>query len=91
MARGSRRVLGANNLFAPRLTSNALLVDPNVLTWLRNGRRGIVVVEPERARWQLARAGPLHAASIEQGRALLSALTFTPEILVPASTQRRAA
>ena len=84
-------MLGANNLFAPRLLSDALLVEPDVLSWLRGGRRGIVIIDADKARWQLASAGPLRAASIEHGRALLSALTFTPEILVPASTERRAA
>src|SRR3954447_5089751 len=49
-------MLGANNLFAPRLLSDALLVEPDVLSWLRSGRRGVVIIDAEKARWQLASA-----------------------------------
>lgn len=84
-------MLGANNLFAPRLLSDGLLVEPNVLSWLRSGRRGVVIIDTEKARWQLASAGPLQAASIDHGRALRRALSFRPRIKVPLSTVRLAA
>ena len=84
-------ILGANNLFAPRLLSDALLVEPDVLSWLRSGRRGIVIIDADKARWQLATAGPLQAASIEHGRALRRALSFRPRIKVPLSRARLAA
>ena len=84
-------MLGANNLFAPRLLSDALLVEPDVLSWLRSGRRGVVIIDAEKARWQLASAGPLQAASVDHGRALRRALSFRPHIKVPLSTARLAA
>ena len=84
-------MLGANNLFAPRILSDALLVEPDVLSWLRSGRRGVVIIDAEKARWQLASAGPLQAASVDHGRALRRALSFRPHIKVPLSTARLAA
>ena len=82
---------GLQNLFAPRLLSDALPIAANAMDWLRNERRGVLIIDRERAKWELASAGPLAASSVEHGRALLSALTFYPEILVPASHERLAA
>jgi hypothetical protein len=84
-------MLGANNLFAPRLLSDALLVEPDVLSWVLSGRRGVVIINAEKARWQLASAGPLQAASVDHGRELRRALSFRPRIRIPLSRARLAA
>jgi hypothetical protein len=78
------RVLGQQNVFGPRVGSPALAIHPGPLEWLRADRHGCVLIDAERARWLLTSAGPLLAASIEHGRDLRSALTFSPEILIPA-------
>lgn len=83
--------LGLQNLYEPRLGNDALLVDPDPLAWLRHDRRGVLIINPERAKWELASAGPLLVSTIEQGRQLQSALAHTPEILLPALTERLAA
>jgi hypothetical protein len=85
------RLLGQQHVFGPRIGSNALAIHPSPLEWLRADRRGCVLIDAERARWLLTSAGPLQAASIAHGRELLSALTFHPQILVPASQERLAA
>lgn len=83
---GSVGALGLQNIYAPRLSSNALSIAANALDWLRNERRGVVIVYPMRAKWELASAGPLCAANVSHGLALREALTFSPEIVVPPSS-----
>jgi hypothetical protein len=77
--------LGLQNIFAPRLLNNVLPIATNALDWLRNERRGILIINPVRARWELANAGPLCAANISHGIALREALALSPEIVVPAT------
>jgi hypothetical protein len=85
------RLLGQQHVLGPRIGSDALAIHPTPLEWLRADRHGCVLIDAERARWLLTSAGPLLAASIEHGRDLRSALTFSPEILVPAIQERLAA
>jgi hypothetical protein len=85
------RLLGQQHVFGPRVGSPALAIHQSPLEWLRADRHGCVLIDTARARWLLGNAGPLQASSIAHGRALLSALTFSPEILVPASQERLAA
>ena len=73
---------GLQNLFGPRLLSDALPIAADALDWLRNERRSVLVINPERAKWELASAGPILASSVDHGRALRNALTFCPDILV---------
>jgi hypothetical protein len=82
---------GLQNLFGPRLLTDALPIASDALDWLRNERRSVLIINPERAKWELASAGQLQASSIAHGRELLSALTFRPQSLVPASQERLAA
>lgn len=80
---GSVGTLGLQNIYAPRLENDGLAVAPNVLAWLRNERRGVVIIDAGRARWELANAGPLIAASVAHGCGLRDMLTHSPRILVP--------
>jgi hypothetical protein len=73
---------GLQNLFAPRLLSDALPIAADAIGWLAARRRSVLIINPERARWELASAGPILAGSLEHGRALRSALTLCPDILV---------
>jgi len=75
--------LGLQNIFAPRLASDCLPVAPNPLEWLRAGRRAVLIVNPDRAKWELAHAEPLCAVSIAHGCGLRDMLTHSPRILVP--------
>ena len=88
-SRGS--LLGAENLFAPRMT-HGLLVHPSPMEWLRVACNGIVVIDEAKAAHLLRRAGPLQASSIAHGRHLAQITKVKPpRILVPALTNRRAA
>ena len=49
---GATPFLGAENLFAPRL-HDGLKVFPNPLAWLKAERDGVVIVDPEEAKWAL--------------------------------------
>ncbi len=51
--RGVASMLGEDWLLSPRI-DDALDVFPTVTEWLRAGRRGVVIVDPKRARWALA-------------------------------------
>lgn len=87
-------LLGEQNLWAPRLGSDAITIHPDVISWLADERRGVVVVDADKAKRLLADAGPLLAASIEHGCALRTALTIpAPPIRValnPSSLRRAA-
>jgi hypothetical protein len=74
---------GLQNLFAPRLLTDALPIAADAIDWLRNERRSVLIINPERAKWELTSAGPLLVSSVAHGQALRSALTFSPEIFVP--------
>jgi archaeosine-15-forming tRNA-guanine transglycosylase len=75
-------MLGEEQVFAPRIVE-ALLVHPDPLAWMRNGRRGVVVVDRPQAVALLRNAGTLIAADLDQGRQLREALeTPPPRILI---------
>jgi hypothetical protein len=90
---GAVALLGAENLWAPRLTrEGALDVFESPFEWLCSGRTGVVIVNPPRAAPLLRIAEPLAAESVEHGRRLDKLLTARkPRILVPRPEVRRAA
>lgn len=65
---------------------------PDLLSWLRARRDGIVLVDPELARIQLGDFGPFLAeAGVNHGRALLHLLSRSPRIFVAQAQQQDAA
>lgn len=74
-------VLGLENVTAPRM-SEGLSVFRHPIQWLGSYRRGVVVLDPNRARHFLENAGPFVVANADEGRHLLAALTFKPQILI---------
>lgn len=88
--RGCAAMLGAENVFAPRLDSEALLVHENAFEWLRSGRRGIVILDATIARWRLAEER-LAVANAAFGRRLQDALALPgPQIFVTCDERRAA-
>lgn len=65
-------------------------VHATILEWLRTERRGVVVLDPERAAF-LLHGVTIAAANPAIGRSLASLLTLRPRIVVPAAEIRRAA
>jgi hypothetical protein len=74
-------VLGLENAHAPRL-SDALQVHRTPIDWLANYRRGVVILDHNRARHYLENAGRLVVSDADQGRHLMAAMTFKPKILI---------
>ena len=88
---GRAAMLGAENLFAPRLDGPALPVHRSPLEWLRAGRWGVVPIDIRQAAPLLRDAGPLGAADLRHRAELLGALaTRLPRILVAAPDERGA-
>ena len=81
-------VLGLENATAPRM-SDALPVHRHPIDWLANYRRGVVVIDHKKARHFLENAGPFVVSDADQGRHLMAALSFKPQILI--QTARAAA
>jgi hypothetical protein len=81
--RGRAAMLGAENVFAPRI-GEPLTCHATPLEWLQAGRRGVFVIDPSRAASLLhAGGGPLEVRSVDAGLALRAALTIeAPPILV---------
>lgn len=81
--RGLVSLLGEEQAFVARLDDEVTL-HANPLDWLRAGRRGLVVVDPARARSILLDAGPIVVPSLEQGQNLRKLLERVrlPKILV---------
>lgn len=77
-------VLGLENALLPRM-SDALPVHRTPIDWLSNYRRGVVVIDHKKARHFLENSGPFAVASTEQGRHLMAALSFKPQILIQAA------
>jgi hypothetical protein len=75
--------LGLQNIYAPRLECEGLPVAQSGIDWLRGDRRAVLIVNHDRARCELAHAGPFLAASIAHGCGLRDTLTHSPRILVP--------
>jgi hypothetical protein len=90
---GAVALLGEESLWEPRLTKEgALSVFESPLVWLRDGRQGVIVIDPPRAAPLLRLSEPLAAESVEHGRRLDKLLTVRkPRILVPRPEVRRAA
>ncbi len=82
-------MLGEDRLTAPRIEVDALRVFPGPLEWLRAERRGVVILDPERARWRLA-GERLIVDDAPFGRRIREALRL-PEPRVFVETRRRAA
>jgi hypothetical protein len=81
---GRVAMVGQHEIFQPRV-GEPLVVHETVLDWLREGRSGIVVIDPERAAPLLHMAEPLGVTSMDFGRRLRRALTVRrPRILVKA-------
>jgi hypothetical protein len=83
---GHAALLGEDNLFAPQL-DGGLQVHPDVLSWFRAKRYGVVIHDRQRAAPILRDAGTLLASSPEHGRKLQELLRVRPpRILVPKPT-----
>jgi hypothetical protein len=88
--RGVAAMLGAENIFAPRF-GEPLLVHETPLDWLRAGRRGVFIVDPQRAAPLLRLGEPLGVRREAHGRRLRQALTILAPRIVVASNARAAA
>jgi hypothetical protein len=88
--RGVAAMLGTENIFAPRL-GEPLLVHETPLDWLRAGRRGVFIVDPQRAAPQLRLSEPLGVKREAHGRRLRQALAIPAPRIVVASNARAAA
>lgn len=89
---GRAWALGQGQIYAPRLSEHgALAVWRSPLEWLRQSRRGVVLIRPEGAAYHLDDAGPLMAEDVEHGLELRRVLTRpSPRILVRRSDRRAA-
>jgi hypothetical protein len=86
---GRVSMLGQDNLYGWRV-GEPLLVHESPLEWLRAGREGVFVIDPQCASSLLRMVEPLGVKRPEYGRQLQTALTIrAPRIVVAA--QRRAA
>jgi hypothetical protein len=83
---GRAALLGEDNLNVPQL-EGGLHVHPDLLSWFRAKRSGVVIVDRQRAAPMLRDAGTLLASSAEHGRKLQELLRVPPaRILVPKPT-----
>ena len=76
-------------MLGPRLSDHeALPVHRTPLEWLQSGRKGIVILDPVRARWEFAYLGcKLLVNDLSHGQSLRSALTIpAPPILISTSS-----
>jgi hypothetical protein len=89
--RGVVSMLGEDGINAPRLESETLDAFGDVASWLRAGRRGVVIVDPARARWRLS-GERLAVDDVAFGCRVRDALRLPePKIFVAAKNARRAA
>jgi len=88
--RGVASMLGAETIFASRL-GEPLLVHETPLDWLRAGRRGVYIIDPQRAAPLLRLAEPLGVKREAHGRSLRQVLTIPAPRIVVASNARAAA
>jgi hypothetical protein len=89
--RGVASMLCEDWISAPRIESDALAVFADVASWLRAGRRGVVIVDPQRARWRLT-GERLAVDDPAFGRRIRDMLRLPePQILVASKNERRAA
>jgi hypothetical protein len=87
--RGEAVMLGEEQINATRLEVDGLRAFPSPLEWLRAGRRGVVILDRERARWRLSDER-LIVTDATFGRRLREALRL-PEPRVFVEEKRRAA
>jgi hypothetical protein len=88
---GAACFLGAENIHASRIEHDGVRVHTNVLAWLRAGRTGVYVVDPQRARWRLAEER-LIVDDPAFGRRLRDALRLPePQVFVASRSARCAA
>lgn len=87
---GRAALLGAQMQHHPRIESAALPVFPDALAWLRAKRRGVVILDPSRARWRLAQEEILIDDPAFERRLHSQLRLPSPRILV-AKPSRRAA
>jgi hypothetical protein len=81
---GAAAFLGAEDLLAPRVEIEGLLVHPDPMAWLRAGRNGVVILDPERARWRLA-GERLIVCDVDFGRQLRASMRLPePRVFVMA-------
>jgi hypothetical protein len=81
MLRGAVPALGLGNLHLPRI-DGPLAVHENVISWLRDDRRGLFIIDPQRAADRL-RGHTLAVDSAAFGRRLADALTIeAPHIIM---------
>jgi hypothetical protein len=67
--------------------SGALTVFKCPLAWLRGGREGIVIVDHQNAKWEIAHLGcTLFVQEVSLGQSLRSALTIRPPAIVISSS-----
>ena len=89
---GTVALLGAEDLWAPRLTKErALPVFETPLGWLRAGREGVVVIDRRGAAPPLRLAEPLVAELIEHGEKLRCMLKVQPPRIFVANPDVRSA
>lgn len=91
--RGSAWGIGQSDALLIRMAEHdGLPVWRDPLSWLRSGRKGVVIVRPRLAAAWLCDAGPLLAEDALHGLELRKALTRpAPRILVPTRSERVAA
>jgi hypothetical protein len=89
---GRVSMLGEEQVFKPHLREG-LTVHADPRSWLREWRRGVVILDPVGARSILCDAGPLVVSSVEQRYELWKILTKTrlPHILIAAPAEETAA
>jgi hypothetical protein len=87
--RGQAAMLGEDGIDAPRIEVDGLRVFPGPAEWLRAGRRGVVILDNESARWRLC-GETLIVSEAGFGRRLRDALRLSePRVFV--EEKRRAA
>ena len=87
--RGVAAMLGEDGIDASRIEVDGLRVFPGLAEWLRAGRRGVVILDSESARWRLSEE-TLIVSAAAFGRRLRDALRL-PEPRVFVEEKRRAA
>ena len=78
--RGAAPALGLENIFAPRI-DGPLVAHPNVLSWLRAERRGVLIVDAKAAATRLAGV-TLRVEDPAFGRQIIEKLSITPRVVI---------
>jgi hypothetical protein len=81
---GAAVMLGEDNISAPRIDCDGVRVFPDAAAWLREDRRGVVILDATRARWRLTEERLIvREADIDFGRRLRKILRLPePRIFV---------